>query len=224
MRYFFCLLAASLLAITPAAHADSFQLSINSSFVSLFDSPNDNYWGEYSTARPDLVDPPSIRSFAATTFSSISVTIPKGNRITWAWIEVFGHSAAGTGQTFAGPSFAPPHDGPSIAPTFGNSGSSEVSADFDDYASGSLIPLIEGNRVSTGDLNLMFDLYGRIWGDLTNPGDNWSGYITGNGKATIPYTVELNVEYSPVPEPSTIALLGTGLVGLAGVARRKFAA
>ncbi|HZY62922.1 MAG TPA: PEP-CTERM sorting domain-containing protein [Edaphobacter sp.] len=36
--------------------------------------------------------------------------------------------------------------------------------------------------------------------------------------------VDVDRQTSPVPEPSTLALLGTGVLGLAGAVRRKFAA
>jgi len=53
-------------------------------------------------------------------------------------------------------------------------------------------------------------------------GYNWAGYIGGSGHVDLPYTLEVSGTYSPVPEPSSIALLSTGLIGLAGIARRKY--
>jgi hypothetical protein len=62
-----------------------------------------------------------------------------------------------------------------------------------------------------------------FWGTYTTtPGVNWDGYIGESGQGDIPYTVALDVTYSPVSEPSTFVLLGTGILFLAGAGCRKF--
>jgi hypothetical protein len=51
---------------------------------------------------------------------------------------------------------------------------------------------------------------------MTTPGVNWAGYIGGSGQVLLPYTVELDVTYAPVPEPSTFVLIGAGIFAIAG--------
>jgi len=220
------LTSSLLLTIAPIALADSLQVSTNSNFVASISSPNDNFWGEYSTTM-GLYDLPHTgpNAVTSTTFSDVSLFVPAGATITSATIQIVPVSEVvdGTGALYVAQAFAPPDPGaPSTAPTFSSDGSSDVQVGFDQYLTGSLSPIVSGDEVSTGNLSLYFDLNGSFDDSVTNAGINWAGYIGANGQIDIPYTVLLDVTYTPTPEPSSIALLATGLLAAAEVARRKF--
>ena len=218
MRRTWVLLTAILLSASPAV-ADSIQLLVNSSVLAKFSSPNDNFWGTYSTGEP-YTDHPSLGSVLVfADFPSVSVFVPTGNAVTSAIINVIlpQNPIQGTGVNFTLTSFQPPNSGISIAPTFNGTGSTNV---FVSSQGSSFFPLpapiISGNQVSTGDLDLNFLLNGVIQDTVASSGVNWAGYIGGSGQVLIPYTVELDVTYAPVPEPSTFVLIGAGIFAIAG--------
>ncbi len=87
-----------------------------------------------------------------------------------------------------------------------------------------VVPATAGSNASTSGSNLYFGFY-----DTTNTFTSITFNNTGSGGVDVfgfdDFTIG-NIEQvtptSPTPEPSTFALLGTGVLALAGAARRKF--
>jgi PEP-CTERM motif-containing protein len=224
MRNSWILAPALLLTFVPTALADSILLSISTSAVATISSPNDNYYGQYYNvpSLPYFLDYPSACCATSVPFSNISLFVPAGSTITSAVLSIILPTTElqGTGYIVPEGQFKDAEDPslPSVAPTDGTSGTSEILLGTAVFVPQ---PTINGDEVSTDIQDLTFTYGGRIEGGFADPGSNWAGYVGGEGQVVIPYTVELDVEYSPVPEPSTIALLGTGLLTAFGVTRRK---
>ena len=67
-------------------------------------------------------------------------------------------------------------------------------------------------------------LQGYVFAPVLVQGYNWDGYIGGEGQADIPYSIQVDVNYTPVPEPPGFVLLATAMIGLVGVVGRKLLA
>ena len=225
MRNKLIIAAAILLTATPAVLADSIQLSISTSALADISSPNDSYYGQYYNVSSQSlpIDFPSACCVTSVPFSNISLFVPAGSTITSAVLNIVLPTTQleGTGFLIPEAQFGAAEDPslPSVAPIFSPNGTSQIL-----LGPPVLVPLptINGDEVSTDIQDLTFGYGGRIEGGFTNPGSNWAGYIGGEGQVVIPYTVELDVTYTPVPEPSTFALLATGILALAGAASCKF--
>ena len=225
MRNKLILAAATLLTATPAVLADSIQVSINTSAVADISSPNDNYYGQYYnvSSQSHPIDFPSACCVTSVPFSNISLFAPAGSTVTSAVLNILLPTTEleGTGFLIPEAQFGAAEDPslPTVAPISSLSGESQILVDPPVFVPQ---PTINGDEVSTDIQDLTFGYGGRIEGDFSNPGSNWAGYIGGEGQVVIPYTVELDVAYTPVPEPSTFALLATGIFALAGAASRNF--
>jgi hypothetical protein len=71
----------------------------------------------------------------------------------------------------------------------------------------------DGVEINIPDIIFDDPIYLLVFGDGGHPGSSGSEYIAID---------KLTVESMDIPEPTTLLLLGTGLIGLAGLSRRKF--
>jgi hypothetical protein len=227
-------LSASLLSVVvsalvastavPVAFADSIQYILNTTATIDITTFNDNYEGEYvnTTSAPFRFTLPGVCCFATVPLANASVFVPAGSVITsaFATLTLLQGPYQGTGYIVPAGRFGLTDPSlPSVAPTFSTVGTSEVTVN---PVSVTQSAVVNGDEVSPSSQDLSIHYRGNVNSGLESPGSNWAGYIAGVGEVDIPYSIELDVTYSPVPEPSTFALLGTGLLGLAGAAHRKF--
>jgi hypothetical protein len=236
MRRFVQISAFILLALAPAAFADSIQFTLNSTVHVSGISEGDSHWAIYETKEDayGTIATVNLAFFATgtTTVPNLSFFLPAGSVVTSATMTVIALSTIGTGTVAIAPEGIPPPDlnpdSVHIPPTFNtpavaNFSENEVSSyDIYPYMGVPTTPIINGNEISTGTLDLSFSEYVGLVGTVATPGYNWAGYIGGSAQGDIPFSVQVDVDYTPVPEPSCFVLVGTSMLGFVGATRRKF--
>ena len=225
------------LLVIPAARADSFTFSVSGSTEIYFTSPNDNYWGYYTTGFDQTGTTTELEveaPFVSETLdlANQSFFLPAGSTITSASIELVLPTTTLNGTSVASnvtsEHLPPPNpsDPTQIAPTFVDPGTATLTSFYQvngiSVGSGLVdltdeLPIISGNQISTGALSLnLVGASGFMEETVATQGFNYSGYVTATGQVSLPYTLEVVGTYTPAatPEPSAVVLLGTGMLAL----------
>jgi hypothetical protein len=231
MRSKWLLMMASLMVIAPAAHADSIQLTIDTSAVINVYSNSDvwGYWVNLPNGNVDEDLNPEFFGYTTLPIQELSVSVPTGSVITSAiaffYLANNGQIAGGTGSiSYEGDfdlPFTPNPDEPSVAPIFGP-GTFSINASFEQCGCG-IGATIDGDNAYYDPQTLEIMYAGNLYAPLEVPGSNWVGWLGASGQVDVSYVEQLDVTYTPAPtpEPSTLALLATGISGLAGVGLRR---
>jgi hypothetical protein len=176
----------------------------------------------------DLVNKAGSISISAAGITSIGSQLRQFNGVVAAPGHSLGSVSFSTGALLSGSILA--------GGTFSDAGSSFVVIGKGNQVphkgtifSGAFVGPISWTLVSQNGQGLIYELSGTIQGTL------WNGhFVTGTTTQTIHSTngqISLGIGHIRVgnthiltPEPGTLGLLGTGLVAIAGMLRRKFAA
>jgi hypothetical protein len=209
MRFSLLALASILATSTAVLHADSFApygnsgqpitTSMNATFTGASGTGINAYFYSVSAADTD-----TISVFDATTGSFLSPTNAFNNQ---------SPSTPGTMVTFSSPSL---HNGDTLVFDLFN-----TSFAGDTFSSNTSTSPDGDSHAYLTAFNGTIGTFGNISGTYVGMEDLPSGQSDWDyNDDTYVFT---NVAAAPTPEPSTFALLGTGLLGVAGIVRRKFA-
>jgi hypothetical protein len=230
--------ATILLIVAPAALADSIEVTINSS-VQVSGIGNDNFFGFYSTLPDSSVTsyqtPVGVNVNGTITFPNYSFFLPSGSVVTSASMQYIVPTTpiVGTGTVFIASEGLPPPDenGPHTPPTLLNPETVTIypAEDFPVFLVGGTpgvifppnTPIVSGDEISTGTFDLLFVASASESYSTVTPGYNWAGYVDGEAQGVLPLSVQIDVDYTLAPEPPSFILVGTAMLGLVGVARRK---